>query len=106
MQRHEQMLVPEGLNQAVANFCMLLRVLEPELTEYFENEEVEPNSWVPSWLQTLLAGQLRISCVLRLWDTYFSCKEVRPNVLFLSYLLPSAHGQSLRFGLPCLTTPL
>jgi len=42
---------------------------------YFEEEEIDANAWIPSWLRFLLARELHLNSVLRLWDTYFSCQE-------------------------------
>jgi hypothetical protein len=39
---------------------------------YFDEEEVNPNDWVMSWCQWLLAKELPLECVLRLWDTYLA----------------------------------
>mmetsp|Transcript_8998 Transcript_8998/g.27045 ORF Transcript_8998/g.27045 Transcript_8998/m.27045 type:complete len:344 (+) Transcript_8998:48-1079(+) len=75
MQRHEDMFQQDGLNKAVANFLTLLRVFYSEVMDHMEAEEIEAHSWAYSWFRTLLARQLRFSCVLRLWDTYFSTKE-------------------------------
>jgi hypothetical protein len=31
-----------------------------------------PNEWAYSWMKNLLANELPLECVLRLWDTYFA----------------------------------
>jgi hypothetical protein len=80
---------------------MFFQQMLPELFTYFEDEEVGPNDWAVSWIrvrtctaahaartrrtrthmthsgytQFLLAKELPMDCVLRLWDTYFSCAE-------------------------------
>merc|ERR1711865_791236 len=56
----------------LAKFIMLLRSLHPELSNHFEDEELEPNEWALCWLRQLLARELPIECVLRLWDTYLA----------------------------------
>jgi len=61
-----------GIASKLANFIMLLRSLNPDLYDHFEDEELEPNAWALSWLDFLLAKELPFSCVLRLWDTYFA----------------------------------
>lgn len=76
MKKHEALFTRDGLNRAVTSFLTLLRALEPEFVSHLESEEVEPNSWVPAWMQTLLAGQLARPLLLRLWDTYFASSEV------------------------------
>mmetsp|Transcript_40470 Transcript_40470/g.160601 ORF Transcript_40470/g.160601 Transcript_40470/m.160601 type:complete len:342 (-) Transcript_40470:438-1463(-) len=75
MKKHEALFTRDGLNRAVTSFLTLLRALEPEFVSHLESEEVEPNSWVPAWMQTLLAGQLARPLLLRLWDTYFASSE-------------------------------
>lgn len=58
------MLDPDALNERLANFMMLFRSTQPELVNYFEDEELYPNEWAPSWLQFLLTREvLRLSCV-------------------------------------------
>lgn len=74
---------------------MFFQHMLPELFSYFEDEEVGPNDWAVSWirvlgilcpwwknspthllmLQYLLAKELPMDCLLRLWDTYFSSAE-------------------------------
>jgi len=51
---------------------MYLRSVQPELFNYFEEEELSPNDWAMSWLSFLLARELPLECTLRLWDTYLS----------------------------------
>ncbi|KAI9137319.1 ankyrin repeat-containing protein [Paraphysoderma sedebokerense] len=64
-----------NLNEQVAHFVTLFRMLLPDLYSYFEEEEVDPNEWATSWLQCLLSKELPLDCVLRLWDTYFSDRD-------------------------------
>ena len=52
-------LDPDSLNERLANFMMLFRSTQPELVNYFEEEELYPNEWAPSWLQFLLAREVR-----------------------------------------------
>mmetsp|Transcript_5479 Transcript_5479/g.8514 ORF Transcript_5479/g.8514 Transcript_5479/m.8514 type:complete len:292 (+) Transcript_5479:130-1005(+) len=75
MSRLEDNFTPQGINHAVANFMILFRSVNSELYNSFEEEELEPNEWVLSWLQFLLCRELPTECVLRLWDTYFSTSE-------------------------------
>nr|KAJ3419419.1 hypothetical protein HK105_006988 [Polyrhizophydium stewartii] len=63
------------LNQRLANFLMLFRILMPDLYSHFEEEEVNFREWAASWFQHLLARELPLESVLRLWDTYFSATE-------------------------------
>lgn len=54
-------------------FMSLFRSELPQLCAFFEDEELEPRRWVISWHQSLFAKQLSFRCLLRLWDSYFSC---------------------------------
>jgi len=70
----------------LAKFIMLLRSLHPELSNHFEDEELEPNEWALSWLQQLLARELPIECVLRLWDTYLAIGQGDTLMSFHPYV--------------------
>eukprot|EP00658_Telonema_sp_P-2_P007758 TRINITY_DN12885_c0_g1_i1.p1 TRINITY_DN12885_c0_g1~~TRINITY_DN12885_c0_g1_i1.p1 ORF type:complete len:297 (+),score=75.92 TRINITY_DN12885_c0_g1_i1:105-995(+) len=61
----------------LARFIMLLRSLHPDLSNHFEEEELEPEEWALPWLQHLLTAELPVQCVLRLWDTYFAIQDGR-----------------------------
>jgi hypothetical protein len=39
---------------------------------YFEEEDLDLNAWAASWLSGLLARELPLKCLLRLWDTYLA----------------------------------
>jgi hypothetical protein len=69
--------IEEHLNLPVqlSKFMMLFRSVQPELFTYFEEEEISPNDWATSWLSTMLARELPLDCVLRLWDTYFCLRD-------------------------------
>ncbi|KAA8499076.1 TBC1 domain family member 12 [Porphyridium purpureum] len=77
IRRHEAVLREDQqeLKRQTASFVTMFRVLQPELWDYFESEEVPVSQWIPSWFKSLLSRQLPLSCVLRLWDTYFSSDE-------------------------------
>lgn len=59
----------------VATFLTLFRTTLPELHSYFEEEEVDIIGFATNWLQHLLAGELRIEDLMRLWDTYFAMND-------------------------------
>ncbi|ORX91954.1 RabGAP/TBC [Basidiobolus meristosporus CBS 931.73] len=59
------------INERVAKFMALFRTLLPDLYNYFQEEEVEFNEWVASWNMYLLAKELPLDSLSRLWDTYF-----------------------------------
>ena len=71
MKKLEWSVAFEGCKQMTVTFMTLLRHTLPELYFYFE-EQCSGGSWLTSWLQFLLARELPLPCVLRLWDTYFS----------------------------------
>ncbi|KAJ2608667.1 hypothetical protein H4S08_004363 [Coemansia sp. RSA 1365] len=61
-----------NINKRVAQFLSYFRTLLPELYNYFEEEELDVGEWASSWLRNLLAKELPTSCILTLWDVYFS----------------------------------
>eukprot|EP00732_Lithocolla_globosa_P005492 Lithocolla_globosa_v1_NODE_5714_length_1197_cov_28.175131.p1 type:complete len:287 gc:universal NODE_5714_length_1197_cov_28.175131:861-1(-) len=58
--------------ERIVKFIMLFRTFLPELFNHFEEEEVAPKEWANDWIRLLLAKQLPLPCVERLWDTYFA----------------------------------
>jgi len=72
MKKLEQYLAEDTITDKMSRIMMYLRSVQPELFNYFEEEELSPNDWAMSWLSFLLAKELPLECVLRLWDTYFS----------------------------------
>ena len=55
---------------------MILHFINDDLYVHLRTEEVDIRAWLPQMLQTLLAGQLHIDDVLRLWDYYLAeCSE-------------------------------
>ncbi|CAG8567375.1 8546_t:CDS:2 [Paraglomus brasilianum] len=63
------------INERVVNFMTLFRAVLPDLYSSFEDEEVDLNEWATSWLQFLLAKELPLEGLMRLWDTYFSIDD-------------------------------
>lgn len=45
----------------------LFRSVIPDLSSYFEDEEVDLNEWATSWLHYLLAKEMQFHDLLRLW---------------------------------------
>ena len=72
MKRLEWSLTFEGCKQMTVAFMTLLRHTMPELCFFLEEEQCEGGEWLASWLQFLLARDLPLPCLLRLWDTYFA----------------------------------
>lgn len=72
------------LSQRVASFMTLFRTKLPELHAYFEAEEVDVLSVATSWLQHLLAREMQMDDLMRLWgtsrgspaDTYFAVPDL------------------------------
>ncbi|KAI8365972.1 rab-GTPase-TBC domain-containing protein [Radiomyces spectabilis] len=75
MQAIEEFYTTNTIKERVANFMTLFRYVLPELCSYFEDEEVDLNEWVTSWLQNLLAKEMRFDDLLRLWDSYFAMMD-------------------------------
>lgn len=72
MKKIEQEFTVDSIQNKSARFMMYFRSVQPELYNHFEEEEINSNDWATSWLQYLLACELPLDCVLRLWDTYFA----------------------------------
>jgi len=75
MKRLEPGLTFEGCKEQTVTFMTLLRHTLPELYQYLEEDQCAGGQWLTSWLQFLLARELPLPCVLRLWDTYFSLRH-------------------------------
>eukprot|EP00048_Salpingoeca_helianthica_P024320 m.31422 g.31422 ORF g.31422 m.31422 type:complete len:296 (+) comp9314_c0_seq1:763-1650(+) len=56
----------------LGKFMSLFRTFLPDLYQHFEDEELDPHEWAMRWMQNLLARELRLDCLLPLWDTYFA----------------------------------
>lgn len=63
-------------------FMMRMRLALPELFSHLEEEEVNPNTWAFSWLNTFLAQELPLNCVLRVGSL------LTPAVGYLSECAP------------------
>ena len=57
----------EPLHSRVATFLRLFRRTLPELFAYFEEEEVDVVGLASRWLQDLLASEMQMQDLLRLW---------------------------------------
>ncbi|OAD76042.1 hypothetical protein PHYBLDRAFT_35737 [Phycomyces blakesleeanus NRRL 1555(-)] len=75
MQAIEEYGVNNPLKERVASFMTLFRYVLPELCNYFEEEEVDLNEWITSWLQHLLAKEMQFENLVRLWDSYFAMSD-------------------------------
>ncbi|KAI8969661.1 rab-GTPase-TBC domain-containing protein [Pilobolus umbonatus] len=64
-----------NIKEQLAHFMTLFRYSLPELSSYFEDEEVDLNEWATSWLQYLLSREMRFENLVRLWDCYFSIHD-------------------------------
>ncbi|KAI8379569.1 rab-GTPase-TBC domain-containing protein [Radiomyces spectabilis] len=63
------------IKECMAQFMSLFRYVLPDLCNYFEEEEVDLNEWVTSWLQNLLSKEMTFDNLVRLWDSYFSIPD-------------------------------
>ncbi|KAI8620302.1 rab-GTPase-TBC domain-containing protein [Chytriomyces sp. MP71] len=72
MQMIEDHYAAVPMSNRLSEFLMLFRTLLPELHNHFEEEEVDFKEVATSWFQYMLAKELPMDCLLRLWDTYFS----------------------------------
>ena len=70
MKRLEWALTFDGCKQMTVAFMTLLRHTLPELYVFLEEEQCSGGAWLASWLQFLLARNLPLPCLLRLWDMY------------------------------------
>ncbi|KAJ3276283.1 hypothetical protein HDV01_005731 [Terramyces sp. JEL0728] len=60
----------------VSNFMILFRMVLPDLYSHFQEEEINTREWVLPWFETLLAKQLPIENVLRLWDRLICMNDI------------------------------
>eukprot|EP00123_Amoebidium_parasiticum_P020520 comp5153_c0_seq1/m.1212 comp5153_c0_seq1/g.1212 ORF comp5153_c0_seq1/g.1212 comp5153_c0_seq1/m.1212 type:complete len:316 (-) comp5153_c0_seq1:807-1754(-) len=92
-------------NHRLGDFVTFFRMQLPELYAHFEDEELEAPTWARSWIYSLLAVELPLDCLLRLWDTYFALDsfELHPYVClailqyFKEDLLDYEHNSLLNF---------
>ncbi|KAI7857601.1 rab-GTPase-TBC domain-containing protein [Circinella umbellata] len=75
MQAMDEAYQSQTIKENIANFMTLFRNVLPELCNYFEEEEVDLNEWVTSWLQHLLSREMKFEDIVRLWDTYFAMPD-------------------------------
>ena len=61
-----------SLERRFGEFLSLFRSVLGEVYQHFEDQEVNPSSWLLGWLEGMLANELPLQAVLRLWDFYFS----------------------------------
>ncbi|KAI9331893.1 rab-GTPase-TBC domain-containing protein [Obelidium mucronatum] len=72
MQMVEEYCNHVNMATRLSEFLMLFRTLLPELHNHFEEEEVDFKECANSWFSYVLAKELPLECLLRLWDSYFS----------------------------------
>ncbi|KAJ3014057.1 UNVERIFIED_CONTAM: hypothetical protein HDU68_000450 [Siphonaria sp. JEL0065] len=95
MQMVEEYCSHVSMAMRLSEFLMLFRTLLPELHNHFEEEEVDFKECASSWFNYVLAKELPLECLLRLWDTYFSI----PNGLNLHVYVCLAILTSLKDNL-------
>lgn len=67
--------VHHPLPSRISTFLTLFRTTLPELYAYFDEEEVDVIGLASAWLRHLLAAEMRIEDLMRLWDTYFAMPD-------------------------------
>ncbi|WVW83933.1 hypothetical protein I302_105956 [Kwoniella bestiolae CBS 10118] len=60
----------------LASFLTLFRISQPELFSYCEDEQVPYVQVAMSWMTTLLAKEMWLGDVLRLWDAYLASDDM------------------------------
>jgi hypothetical protein len=62
--------VTHPLPWQISTFLTLFRTTLPELHAYFEEEEVDIIGLASAWLRHLLAAEMRIEDLMRLWGEF------------------------------------
>lgn len=62
----------------IATFLTLFRTTLPDLYAYFDEEEVDVIGLASAWLRHLLAAEMRIEDLMRLWGEYPSQDDEYP----------------------------
>jgi len=73
-----------GINGKLQLITDLVGKLDPELYDFFKENNITVNSFGLRWVMLLLAQDLEIEDVIRLWDTLLSDNE---RFLFFNYVL-------------------
>jgi len=60
------------LERRFGEFLSLFRSVLSDVYQHFEDQELDPSAWLVSWLEGMLANELPLQAVLRLWDFYFA----------------------------------
>ncbi|CAM2709560.1 unnamed protein product [Rotaria socialis] len=60
-----------GILGRMQKFSMLLKELDKEVHEYFEQENLKPEFYAFRWLTLLLSQEFHLPDVLRIWDSLF-----------------------------------
>ncbi|KAF7727441.1 hypothetical protein EC973_007510 [Apophysomyces ossiformis] len=81
----EEYYTGNTIKERVANFMTLFRYVLPDLCNYFEEEEVDLNEWVTSWLSNLLAREMQFEDLVRLWGKLrviqLKIQKAHPSIL-------------------------
>jgi hypothetical protein len=77
----------ESINLRYSRFNMLFRLTQPQLYQHFVEEELEENDWALGWISTLLSRVLPISCVIRLFEVFFSLNDFELHIYIALALL-------------------
>ncbi|RSH87357.1 hypothetical protein EHS25_003266 [Saitozyma podzolica] len=72
----ERMRSFPSMPSRLASLLTLFRLAQPELFEYFEDEQVPYIQVAMSWVRTLLSKEMWLLDVLRLWDAYLAAEDM------------------------------
>ncbi|WWC94194.1 hypothetical protein V866_001034 [Kwoniella sp. B9012] len=72
----KRMKIFPSIPSRLASFLTLFRTSLPELHSYCEDEQVPYIQVAMSWMTTLLAKEMWLSDVLRLWDAYLASDDM------------------------------
>lgn len=68
----DEYFTAKTMSERISDFMMLFKLFIPDLFKHFEEEEVDIKEFLKSWFSSLLAKELPLDCVLRLWDVYLT----------------------------------
>jgi len=60
------------IERRCSEFLSLFRLLLGDVFHHLEDQEINPTSWVLSWLQGMLSRELPLEAVHQLWDFYLA----------------------------------
>jgi len=73
---------PSGLKGRIMDLNDLLKKIDKELWEHFENEKVNPYFYSLRWVMLMLSQEFEMHNILRVWDSLLSHQN---KMLYLNY---------------------